>query len=134
MPAPQTLQEPRSPQLTTLEDIPQYQALRQAIHDDHRPSTPLHQLLADDLADAFWIRKRLSTIANQVLSQEILDTWDEVSQLYPNADSLLRTVHAWNRLHTKNGHARTQAYLAGAATRALSELRSLEPLLEREAR
>ncbi|MBI4888986.1 MAG: hypothetical protein HY821_00085 [Acidobacteria bacterium] len=134
MSAPQTLKDPRSPELTALEDIPQYEAFRQAVHDNFRPSSLLHQMLADDYADLFWIKKRLTAIANQVFSQEILDTWDEVSQKYPNADSMLHTVYAWNRLHTKDGHARTQAYIAGAFTRSLSELRSLEPLLERQAR
>lgn len=86
--------------LTCLESQPQFEKLRSAIAEEFAPCNFFLQSLADDVAEEFWMKKRLDDIANQALSLEIETSYEKVTQTYPNVDSHMRTVLAWREVQT----------------------------------
>ncbi|MBI4891367.1 MAG: hypothetical protein HY821_12140, partial [Acidobacteria bacterium] len=112
--------------LSPLEDSGQFEALRAAATESYKPLNVFDQALVDELAESMWTRKRLATITNGALSLQIESSWNEVSQQFPNADSLLRTVRAWNDVTTNPGYHHAQRYLKTAATLSLARIRLLD--------
>ncbi len=108
---PSTAGEQRPPTLTCPESYPMLQKLRAGINEEHAPSNFYRKVLAGDIAEEFWMKKRLSDISNQILSLEIESEYDAVSQKYPNADRQMRTVLAFR------GAIKDPAFLAALAAR-----------------
>ena len=103
-PTPETHQpspsgEPRPLTLTCIEARPELEILRAGVYQEFAPSNTFRQILADDIAEEIWMKKRFSDVANQSLSFEIEKAFDQVSQAYPDVDPSLRTVLAWKEFH-----------------------------------
>ncbi len=90
--------EPRPATLTCIESQSQLEKLRAGVHQHYAPPNFFLQVLADDVAEEFWMKKRLADIANQSLSLELEASYEKVTQTYPNVDLHMRTVLAWRAL------------------------------------
>ena len=97
--APSPSGEQRPAALTCIESQPMLEKLRAGAYEQYAPPNFFLQVLADDVAEEFWMKRRLSDITNQSLSLEIEASYDKVSQSYPNVDRYMRTVLAWRQLH-----------------------------------
>ena len=90
--------EPRPATLTCIESQAQLEKLRAGVYEEYAPPNFFLQVLADDVAEEFWMKKRLADIANQSLSLELEASYEKVSQSYPNVDLHMRTVLAWRQV------------------------------------
>ena len=90
--------EPRPATLTCIESQPQFEKLRAGVYEEYVPPNFFLHVLADDVAEEFWMKKRLAGITNQSLSLELEASYEKVSQSYPNVDRHMRTVFAWRAL------------------------------------
>jgi hypothetical protein len=87
--------ETRPATLTCIESQSQLEKLRAGVLEEYAPPNFFLQVLADDVAEELWMKKRLADIANQTLSLEIEASYEKVTQSYPNVDLHMRNVFAW---------------------------------------
>lgn len=97
-PHPADDRTPCAATLTCLESQPHFEKLRSSVSEEFAPPNFFLQSLADDVAEEFWMKKRLDDITNQALSLQIEDSFAKVTQTYPNVDSYMRTVLAWREV------------------------------------
>ncbi len=125
-PALPVLQSANGGSLSPIEDSGQFEALRSAVTESYQPLNAFEQYLIDELTETMWTQKRLSSITTGALSLQIESSWKEVSQQFPNADSQLRTVNAWNNVTAIPGFHHAQRYLNTVAGRSLAQMRHLD--------
>lgn len=116
--------------LTSIEHRPEFEKLRAGVYQEYAPSNFFRQVLADDIAEEIWMKKRLSDVANQSLSWEIERSYDELSQSHPNIDRALRTVFAWKEFHKDPSCRSALSERTRSARLFLTVMRSL-PSLDR---
>ncbi len=73
----------------TLSSTPEFQHIRRAVHQQFQPSSFFTQMLADELAETLYLRRRLAHIATRALDLRIQSSASQTN-------AALRTTLAWN--------------------------------------